>query len=46
MFLLNVLLTLVAVYFAKQEYDDGRIGSAMFWSALFGWDLHSMLSYL
>jgi len=46
MFLLNVILTLIAVYFAKREYDEYRFGWAMFWACLVGYDLHSLLSTL
>jgi len=46
MLLLNVILTAVAFHFAKQDYDSGHIGGAMFWSALLGWDLNSLLGYL
>jgi len=46
MLLLNVVLTAIAFHFARQDYDHGRIGWAMFWAALFGWDLHSLLGYL
>jgi hypothetical protein len=46
MFFMNVVLTLMAVYFAKQEYENGRIGWAMLWSLLLGWDIHSLLSTL
>ena len=44
MFLLNLVLTALAVYFAKQAYDDYRIHWAMFWSFLFGWNLHVLLT--
>jgi hypothetical protein len=43
MFFINLIVTLVAAYFAKQEYKNGRIGWAMFWSALIGWDIHTLL---
>ena len=43
MFLLNLALLGIAVYFAKQEYDMGRISWAMFWSLLVGWDLHTLI---
>jgi hypothetical protein len=43
MILLNIILTAMAVYFAKREYDDGRIELAMFWAMLLGWDLHTLL---
>ena len=43
MFIFNILLTAIAVYFAIQEYDNSRIGWAMFWAALVGWDLHTLI---
>ena len=46
MFLLNIILTAIAIYFAKQEYDNGRIGMAMLWSFLLGWDLHTLIYIL
>jgi hypothetical protein len=46
MFLLNILLTMLAFYLAKKEYDNGRIEWAMFWSALLGWDLHTLIYIL
>ena len=46
MFIINVIITIIAAYFAKQEYDRGRIGWAMLWSVLLGWDLHTLLSTL
>jgi uncharacterized membrane protein len=41
--LINLLLTVIAIYFAKESYNNKRIGMAMFWAALFGWDLHNLL---
>jgi hypothetical protein len=46
MFILTAFLTLVAVYFAKREYEEYRMGWAMFWACLVGYDLHSLLNYL
>jgi hypothetical protein len=46
MFIFTVVITIVASYFAKQEYDRNHIGLAMFWSALLGWDLHTLISML
>lgn len=46
MFWFNLFLTGLAAYFAKEEYDRGRIGWAMVWAALLGWDLHSLLAVL
>jgi hypothetical protein len=43
MLLLNVILTIMAIYFAKQEYDNGRFEWAIFWAILLGWDLHTLL---
>lgn len=46
MYILHIIATAAAVYFAKEAYDDHRIEWAMFWSLLIGWDLHTMLSYI
>ena len=46
MFTLHLIVTLVAAYFAKKSYDDYRIGWAMWWAGLLGWDLHTVLLYL
>lgn len=46
MFWFSLLLTIMAFVFAKQEYEADRIGWAMFWAMLIGWDLHSLLLYL
>jgi len=46
MFLLNILLTIIAFYFARKDYDNGRFEWAMFWSLLLGWDLHSLVYIL
>jgi hypothetical protein len=46
MFYITIIITALALWFAKQEYDNGRIGWAMFWSALLGWDLHTLSTYL
>ena len=46
MLLLDIVLTLMAAYFAKQAYDDGHIEWAMFWSVLLGWDIHTLVSVL
>jgi len=43
MFLLSVILTAMAIYFTKQEYDNGRYEWAIFWAILLGWDLHTLL---
>lgn len=43
MFILHLLITVVAIYFACKEYKNGRIGWAMFWSGLVGWDLHTLI---
>jgi len=45
MFILHVIVTGVAIYFARKEYDEGRIGWAMFWAGLVGWDLHTLVYY-
>lgn len=46
MFLFNLILTAIAVYFVKQEYEYRRTGWAIFWAILLGWDLHVLLSSL
>jgi hypothetical protein len=46
MFWLNLLLTFVAVYFTREEYERGRIGWAIFWAIILGWDIHTLLSSL
>jgi len=46
MILLNAVLTLLAVYFAKKEYESGRTIWAMFWAFLLGWDVHTLLSVI
>ena len=43
MFIINLIITVIAAYFAKQEYERGRTGWAMFWAALLGWDVHTLL---
>jgi hypothetical protein len=40
------VLTLMSVYFAKKEYEAGRIAWAMFWACLLGWDVHTLLSVI
>lgn len=44
MLVLTVIMTIIAIYFAKQSFNDYRIGMAMFWSFLVGWDLHTLLT--
>ena len=46
MFVLVLIGTAIAAYFAKDAYDNYRIGWAMFWSVLLGWDLHVILTGL
>ena len=46
MILLTVVLTFMSVYFAKKEYEAGRISWAMFWACLLGWDVHTLLSII
>jgi len=45
-FAINIIALVLSAYFAKESYDDYRIGPAMFWTGLSGWDLHALLSYL
>lgn len=46
MFILHLIVTGAAAYFAKQAYDDYRIGWGMFWAAMLGWDLHTLVYIL
>ena len=46
MFTLLLIGTLASAYFAKEAYDDCRIGWGMFWAGLLGWDIHTFLGYL
>jgi hypothetical protein len=39
----NLLATALAVYFVKQEYENGRPIWLMVWSILLGWDIHTLL---
>jgi len=43
MFILNLIVTLVSMYFAKQAYDEYRLGHGMFWAGLLGWNIHTLL---
>jgi hypothetical protein len=43
MVLLSIFLTGLVLYFAKEAFEKGNIKSAMFWSALLGWNLHTLL---
>jgi len=45
-FALNLFVLLLSAYFAKQEYDNNHIRTAMLWSMLFGWNLHTFLGIL
>jgi hypothetical protein len=42
---INIIITAIAVYFAKDSYDRGDIKAAMFWALLLGWDLHVLAYY-
>lgn len=46
MFILYLIVTAVAIYFAHKAYHDQKIGLAMFWSMLVGWDLHTLIYIL
>lgn len=37
---------MLTVWFAKREYDNGRVEWAMFWAMLVGWDLHALITHL
>ena len=42
---INTVVTMIAIYFAKESYDLGHIKAAMFWALLLGWDLHVLVYY-
>jgi hypothetical protein len=46
MFYVHVILILLTLWFANQEYNNGRIEWAMFWAMLVGWDLHALITTL
>jgi hypothetical protein len=46
MIILTIIATALSAYFAKEAYDQYRLGWAVFWSVLLGWDLHSLITYL
>lgn len=46
MFIFNLILLLIAAYFAREEYTNGRIRWAMFWSMLVGWDFNTLLQQI
>ena len=46
MFYIDLFLTLLAAYFVKKEYDNGRMIWLALWAMLFGWDLHTLLTHL
>jgi hypothetical protein len=45
MFIIHLLVTILTIYFTKQAYDNYRIGWAIFWAMLLGWDLHVLLTF-
>jgi uncharacterized membrane protein len=45
-FVIGLIVLVASIYFAKESYDDQRIGSAMFWASLVGWNIHSLLTIL
>jgi len=45
-FALSLIALLASAFFAKTSYDDYRIGQAMIWSCLVGWNLHTILGLL
>lgn len=45
MLYLTLILTLLAAWFAKQEYSNGRVEWAMFWAMLVGWDFHTLIAH-
>ena len=46
MFFVNVIITIIAIYFAKKSYENYQILWAMFWSFLVGWDIHTLIATL
>jgi hypothetical protein len=46
LYYLEVALLLIAIYFAKQDYNNGRISWAMFWAFMVGWDLHTLIGMI
>jgi len=46
MLLISIFFIVLTAYFAKEEYENRRIGWAMFWAGLLGWDLHSLLGHI
>jgi len=44
--ILNIIVTILSIYFTKEAYDDYRIGPAIFWAFLTGWNLHTLLGIL
>lgn len=46
MLIIDIILTLLAAYFVKQEYDNGRTGWLILWAVLLGWDLHTLATHL
>jgi hypothetical protein len=45
-FTLSLIALLASAYFAKEAYDNYRIGIAMIWASLVGWNLHTILGLL
>jgi hypothetical protein len=45
-FVLEIVVLLASLYYAKEEYDNQRIGYAMLWASLVGWNLHTILGTL
>lgn len=46
MFIIHLIFTLLAAYFAKQAYDEHRFEWAIFWAVLLGWDLATIITLL
>jgi hypothetical protein len=46
MFLLDCILLVLSIYFAKEAYDNYKVELAMFWSMLVGWNVHTLLGIL
>lgn len=46
MWLLTLVLAIISAYYARKEYKNYRIGAAMFWASLLGWNIHSLITKL
>jgi hypothetical protein len=44
--LIDIILTMLAAYFVKQEYETGLSIWLVLWSMLLGWDIHTLITHL